>query len=88
VVWIKVFDKYRRAVLSGSMIGVKGRIQREGEVVHLVAQKIWDLTDMLRSVGNGILTSPSIMSAAMWSPTGVSSPICGKFHPKPVISLS
>lgn len=36
VVWVKVFEKYRRIVLSAGMIGVYGRIQREGEVVHLV----------------------------------------------------
>jgi error-prone DNA polymerase len=30
VVWPKVFEKYRRVVLGAGMIGVRGRIQREG----------------------------------------------------------
>jgi error-prone DNA polymerase len=33
VAWEKVFEKYRRTVLSGSMLMVDGRIQREGDVV-------------------------------------------------------
>jgi error-prone DNA polymerase len=51
VVWPKVFEANRRAVLSASMIAVRGRIQREGEVVHLVAQRIIDLSPELASVG-------------------------------------
>lgn len=52
VVWAKVFEKYRRVVLSASMIAVSGRIQREGEVVHLVAHHLTDLSAELASVGN------------------------------------
>lgn len=37
VVWVKVFEKFRRVLLSSSMLAVRGKIQREGEVVHLVA---------------------------------------------------
>jgi error-prone DNA polymerase len=33
------------------MIAVRGRIQREGEVVHLVARKLADLSGDLASVG-------------------------------------
>ena len=37
LIWAQTFEKYRRIVLSAGMMAVKGRIQREGEVVHLVA---------------------------------------------------
>jgi error-prone DNA polymerase len=52
VVWPKVFEKFRRTVMGASMLGVFGRIQREGEVVHLVAQRLTDLSGELASVGN------------------------------------
>lgn len=52
VVWAKVFEANRRAVMSASMMAVRGRIQREGEVVHLVAQRIMDLSADLASVGS------------------------------------
>jgi error-prone DNA polymerase len=52
VVWVKVFEKYRKVVLGAGMIGVYGRIQREGEVVHLVAHRLSDLSADLASVGD------------------------------------
>ncbi|UXS43062.1 DNA polymerase III subunit alpha (plasmid) [Agrobacterium tumefaciens] len=51
VVWQKVFEQNRPLLLSASMLGVQGRIQREGEVVHLVARSLVDLTPELASVG-------------------------------------
>ncbi|WP_347141056.1 hypothetical protein, partial [Paracoccus sp. SSK6] len=51
VVWSKVFEAHRRIVLGASMIGVQGRIQREGEVVHFVVHRIEDLSRELASVG-------------------------------------
>jgi error-prone DNA polymerase len=51
VVWAKMFEKYRRVVLSANMIAVRGRIQREGEVVHLVTHHLSDLSGELASVG-------------------------------------
>lgn len=37
VIWEKIFERYRRIVLSAGVIEVCSRIQREGDVVHLVA---------------------------------------------------
>lgn len=51
VVWTKVFEAHRRIILSAGMISVKGRIQREGEVVHFVAHTITNLSHELASVG-------------------------------------
>ncbi|ABS15855.1 MULTISPECIES: error-prone DNA polymerase [Alphaproteobacteria] len=50
VVWQKIFERYRRVILSSSMIAVRGRVQREGEVVHLVAHRIVDLSRDLATV--------------------------------------
>ena len=51
VVWAKVFETHRRIVLGAGMVGVHGRIQREGEVVHFVVHQITDLSAALASVG-------------------------------------
>jgi error-prone DNA polymerase len=51
VVWEQVYEKHRRIVLTASMLGVVGRIQREGEVVHVVAYKLYDLSTELSSLG-------------------------------------
>lgn len=58
VVWPKVFESNRRTILSAGMIAVRGRIQCEGEVVHLVAQRLTDLSAELASVGERESASP------------------------------
>ena len=50
VVWTDVFERYRHAVLSGQMIVVRGRLQREGDVIHVVASGIYDHTPRLRAL--------------------------------------
>jgi len=47
VIWQKVYEKYRRAVVAGRLLRVTGHIQREGMVVHIVAQKVEDISGML-----------------------------------------
>ena len=51
VVWPQLFEKQRRLVLSASLMGVEGRVQREGDVVHVIVYKLLDLSDELRAVG-------------------------------------
>lgn len=52
VVWPKIYDKYRRVILGASMMSIKGRIQREGEVVHLIAHHLEDLWAELAGIGD------------------------------------
>jgi hypothetical protein len=51
VVWPSSFEKQRLVVLSAGMMSVRGKIQREGAVVHLVAHHLTDLSEDLASVG-------------------------------------
>lgn len=44
VVWPKLFERRRRVVIGSSMMAINGRIQREGDVVHLIAQQLFDLS--------------------------------------------
>ncbi len=47
VVWAKIYERFRRAVIAGRMLRVTGRIQREGPVLHVVADEIEDISPML-----------------------------------------
>lgn len=47
VVWKKMYEKYRRAVIAGRLLRVTGRVQRDGQVVHVVADLIEDISPML-----------------------------------------
>lgn len=51
VVWPNLFEQHRRIVLGSSMLGVRGQVQKEGEVIHVVAQKLDDLSALLATVG-------------------------------------
>ncbi|MBE7211410.1 MAG: error-prone DNA polymerase, partial [Gluconacetobacter diazotrophicus] len=51
ILWPDRFERQRALVLSARMIACHGRVQKEGEVVHVVADRLEDLSDLLRSVG-------------------------------------
>ena len=50
VVWSRVFARHRRAVVAGRCLRIAGRVQREGIVVHLVAETIEDISAMLDEI--------------------------------------
>ncbi len=52
VVWPKVYEQFRRAVMGGRLLRVQGYLQREGIVVHLIAQQIDDLSHRLADLGH------------------------------------
>jgi error-prone DNA polymerase len=41
VLWQKVFDAHRVIARTTSFLGVTGRLQVEGTVIHLVAEQLW-----------------------------------------------
>jgi error-prone DNA polymerase len=51
IIWPDRFEKYRRVVMAASMVSLKGRLQKEGLVIHVIVDHIADLTPMLRHVG-------------------------------------
>lgn len=47
IVWPDRFERFRRTVMTARLLGVTGRIQREGLVVHVVVETLQDLTPEL-----------------------------------------
>jgi len=47
VVWKSIYERHRRAVISGRLLRITGRLQREADVVHVVAEEIEDISWML-----------------------------------------
>ncbi|WP_444455317.1 error-prone DNA polymerase [Rhodobacter capsulatus] len=52
VVWPKIYERFRRAVMGGRLLRVTGRLEREGIVVHLIAERIEDLSPRLSELGH------------------------------------
>jgi error-prone DNA polymerase len=46
-----VFERYRRVVLGAQLLGVRGKLQREGIVIHVVADALIDRSDLLARLG-------------------------------------
>jgi len=47
IVWRDLGDRQRREMLGARLLGVQGRIEREGDVVHVLAVRLTDLTPLL-----------------------------------------
>jgi DNA polymerase III alpha subunit len=47
IIWPSLFERQRRLILSASMIGCRGKVQREGEVIHVIAEHLTDLSGLL-----------------------------------------
>jgi error-prone DNA polymerase len=50
IVWQDTHRKYRRAVFTGKLLACRGVVQREGQVLHVVARHIWDWSAKLKSL--------------------------------------
>lgn len=53
VVWESVFEAYRREILQARLLMVEGKVQIEGQVVHVIARKCHDLSGYLRQMADG-----------------------------------
>ncbi|RJF89944.1 error-prone DNA polymerase [Oleomonas cavernae] len=47
VVWPRTFEKFRPLVLGARLVAVTGKVQSESNVIHVIADKIEDLTGLL-----------------------------------------
>lgn len=54
VLWNTIAEQYRAALLNARLMGVRGELQIEGKVIHVIAKELVDHTEML---GNLVTTS-------------------------------
>ena len=52
VVFNTVFEQFRREILASRLLMVEGKLEREGEVIHIVAKKFHDLSRWMRDLGD------------------------------------
>jgi error-prone DNA polymerase len=63
IVWPKVFAKNRRTVMTARFLAVRGRLQRAGLVIHVVAESFCDLSAELHQLRDGELLAPALPGA-------------------------
>ena len=50
VVWEKVFENNRKEILQARLLMVEGKVQIEGEVIHVIVKRCFNLTRLLRGL--------------------------------------
>jgi DNA polymerase III alpha subunit len=53
IVWPSMFERFRPIVLGARYIMVEGRLQHESGVIHVVAERMEDLTSLLKRLAEG-----------------------------------
>ena len=54
IVWPKLYEKRRRVVLTSRLLFVRGRVQKEGSVIHVIADDLEDWTQELSRLSSGV----------------------------------
>ncbi len=47
IVWRKIYERFRRAVIAGRLLRITGPIQRGDGVTHVIAEQVEDISQML-----------------------------------------
>ena len=58
VIWPDVMEKQRRVIMGARLMEVRGRVEYDDEVIHVIAHQMTDATDALYGLADDLLTSP------------------------------
>lgn len=50
VVFENLFEKYRKEILQSRLLMAEGKLQREGEVIHVIVSRCYNLSTLLRNL--------------------------------------
>lgn len=65
VVWPRLVSVFRREIMGGRLLLVEGKVQRgEGDVVHLIAERIFDRSEELHRLSEDEQNAPSWQAQA------------------------
>jgi error-prone DNA polymerase len=84
VVFENIFLKYRKEILQSRLIMVEGKLQIEGEVIHVIVETCYDFTKMLRSLMAPSPAQPELFPAV--DATGQPAGSCSSGVPEQAIS--
>ncbi|MFY9309163.1 MAG: error-prone DNA polymerase [Bacteroidia bacterium] len=52
VVFQHLFQQFRKEIVHSRLLMVEGKVQKEGEVIHIVVKRCFDLSGLLAPIGN------------------------------------
>jgi error-prone DNA polymerase len=60
IVWARVFEAFRPIVMGARLVAVTGKVQKESNVVHLIADHLADMTPLLRTLDDAQHNASSV----------------------------
>jgi error-prone DNA polymerase len=71
IIWPKVFERFRKQVLGARLISIRGVLQREGKVIHVIAEQVMDFSDKLAELTQDAVIGDSGLARADEVKTGI-----------------
>jgi error-prone DNA polymerase len=62
VIWESTFEEYRKEILTSRLILLEGKLQIEGLVIHVVVEKCYNLSSLLRQLTPQQTEEPSVLT--------------------------
>ncbi|MEJ6009186.1 error-prone DNA polymerase [Novosphingobium aquae] len=95
VIWPDVMEKQRKIIMSARLMEVRGRVEYDDEVIHVIVSQLTDATASLHALSDNMLSSPvaradhvsrplpSRFQPEEWQPPGPANRDCGWSHGHP-----
>ena len=64
VIFEKLFEKFRKEILQSRFIMVEGKLQIEGEVIHVIVQRCYNFSKLLRHLKPSQNEDPQVLTLA------------------------
>ena len=64
VIFEKLFDEFRKEILQAKLIMVEGKVQIEGEVIHVIVKRCHDFSKLLRHLTVSDREDPNVLTLA------------------------
>lgn len=64
VVFASLFDTFRKEILQSRLLMAEGKLQRTGEVTHVIVKSCYDLSKLLRQLTAAKDNNPSVLTLA------------------------
>ncbi|MEP3421115.1 MAG: error-prone DNA polymerase [Erythrobacter sp.] len=78
VVWPDLKEKQRRVVMGARLMEVRGRVEYDDEVIHVIAQHMTDASDQLYALSDDMLNAPTARADHVNAPLSGRNPPQGK----------
>ena len=84
VIWESLFEKFRKEIIQSKLIMVEGKLQIEGEVIHVIVKTCYNFSKLLRHLTSS-QTDPQVLTLAYADERSVPPGLDKRSQPKEAI---